>query len=206
VTFQDTCTLEPDWRSPGEALCPERFPLSELLKIRSRVGSYWWNVLYQQRPSPAQGAIFQRAWIKPPFPRTQPRRFAPLVLSCDLSFKGEEQNDHCGFVLMGLLLSDATGPHQTGRRPAAGQPPGNGPLDPQLELEVIWAARPHFDLPQTIRLLLSTLAALDAQGLRPQAVLIEDAANGPGCAANPQAQGAGPAAGPRPWQQGVRAY
>jgi len=107
---------------------------------------------------------------------------------------------------MGLLLSDATGPHQTGRRPAAGQPPGNGPLDPQLELEVIWAARPHFDLPQTIRLLLSTLAALDAQGLRPQAVLIEDAANGPGCAANPQAQGAGPAAGPRPWQQGVRAY
>jgi hypothetical protein len=81
--FPDTCTVEPDWRSPGEALCPERFPLSELLKIRSRVGSYWWNALYQQRPSPAQGAIFQRAWIKPPFPRTQPRRFAPLVLSCD---------------------------------------------------------------------------------------------------------------------------
>ncbi len=41
------------------------------------------------------------------------------------------------------------------------------------------AARHHFDLPQTIRFLLSTLAALDAQGLRPQAVLIEDAANGP---------------------------
>ena len=37
----------------------------------------------------------------------------------------------------------------------------------------------HVDLPQTIRFLLSTLAALDAQGLRPQAVLIEDAANGP---------------------------
>jgi predicted phage terminase large subunit-like protein len=178
-TFPDTCTVEPDWRSPGEALCPERFPLSELLKIRSRVGSYWWNALYQQRPSPAQGAIFQRAWIKPPFPRTQPRRFAPLVLSCDLSFKGEEQNDHCGFVLLGLLLPDAAGPPQTGRRPVAGQPPGNGPLAPQLELEVIWAARHHFDLPQTIRFLLSTLAALDAQGLRPQAVLIEDAANGP---------------------------
>ncbi|MCP9820257.1 terminase [Synechococcus sp. Cruz-9H2] len=171
LSFPASCTLEPDWRAPGEALCPERFPLSELLKIRSRVGSFWWNALYQQRPSPATGSIFQRAWIRPPFPREHQRRYAPLVLSCDLSFKGEEQNDHCGFVLMGLLLPDALQP--TVLAQAA------GPLAPQLELEVIWAARHHFDLPQTIRFLLSTLAALDAQGLRPQAVLIEDAANGP---------------------------
>jgi hypothetical protein len=33
--------LVPDWRKPGEALCPERFPLGELLKIRARLGSYW---------------------------------------------------------------------------------------------------------------------------------------------------------------------
>jgi hypothetical protein len=170
LPFPASCTVEPDWRQPGEALCPERFPLSELLKIRSRVGSFWWNALYQQRPSPVQGAIFQRAWIKPPFPREQTRRFAPLVLSCDLSFKGEEQNDHCGFVLMGLLQPDRH--PQDPRRPLP-------PPAPQLELEVIWAARHHFDLPQTIRFLLSTLAALDAQGLRPQGVLIEDAANGP---------------------------
>ena len=163
----------------GGALCPERFPLSELLKIRSRVGSYWWNALYKQRPSPAQGAVFQRAWIKPPFPRRQPRRIAPLVLSCDLSFKGEEQNDHCGFVLMGLLLPDAASPQQAGRRSSAGEPIRKGPLALLLELEVIWAATLHFDLPQTIRFLISTLAALDAQGLRPQAVPIEDAANGP---------------------------
>ncbi|WP_259727326.1 terminase [Synechococcus sp. CS-1326] len=169
-SFPASCTVEPDWRKPGEALCPERFPLSELLKIRTRVGSFWWNALFQQRPSPMQGAIFQRAWIKPPFPREQPRRFSPLVLSCDLSFKGEEHNDHCGFVLMGLLLPDR--PPQDPRLPPQSAPQ-------QLELEVIWAARHHFDLPQTIRFLLSTLAALDAQGLRPHAVLIEDAANGP---------------------------
>ncbi|MCP9915338.1 terminase [Cyanobium sp. ATX 6F1] len=170
-SFPSSCTVEPDWRLPGEALCPERFPLSELLKIRTRVGSFWWNALFQQRPSPMQGAIFQRAWIKPPFPREQPRRFSPLVLSCDLSFKGEEHNDHCGFVLMGLLLPDSAGPQQLG--------PLARPQAAQLELEVIWAARHHFDLPQTLRFLLSTLAALDAQGLRPHAVLIEDAANGP---------------------------
>jgi hypothetical protein len=61
-------TIEPDLREPGEALCPERFPLSELLKIRSRVGSFWWNALHQQRPSSQAGSIFQRAWILPPFP------------------------------------------------------------------------------------------------------------------------------------------
>ena len=44
---------------------------------------------------------------------------------------------------------------------------------------MIWAATLHFDMPQTIRFLNFTLAALDAQGLRPQAVLIEDTANGP---------------------------
>ena len=37
--FPASCSLEPDWRHPGQALCPEQFPLSELLKNRSRVGS-----------------------------------------------------------------------------------------------------------------------------------------------------------------------
>ena len=63
------CTLVPDWRHPGEAICPERFPLSELVKIRARLGAYWWAALYQQRPSPASGSIFLRNWIRPPFPR-----------------------------------------------------------------------------------------------------------------------------------------
>jgi hypothetical protein len=180
--FPPTCTLVPDWRKPGEALCPERFPLGELLKIRARLGSYWWQALYQQRPSPAAGSIFLRAWIRPPFERQGQRHYGPLILSCDLSFKGEEESDHCGFVLMDLLHPD---PKSEERNHHPGNPlgkPQGRPIAPpvrELELEVLWAARHRFGLPETVRFLLASLAALQQQGLKPDAVLIEDAANGP---------------------------
>ena len=172
-------SLIPDWRQRGEALCPERFPLSELVKIRARLGAYWWAALYQQRPSPASGSIFLRNWIRPPFPREatsqaagRQRQYALLALSCDLSFKGEAESDYCGFCLVGLLappprqLNPRTGEHE-------------GPLQiTALEMEVLWAARHRFGLPEVIRFLLGCLQALEQQGLRPNAVLIEDAANG----------------------------
>jgi hypothetical protein len=170
-----TCTLIPDWRQLGEALCPERFPLPELIKIRARLGAYWWAALYQQRPSPASGSIFLRQWIRPPFPREQghQRQYALLALSCDLSFKGDAESDYCGFCLAGLLA-----PPPRAVIPRTGEP--DGPAPPAaLEIEVLWAARHRFGLPEVIRFLLGCLGALEQQGLRPNAVLIEDAANGP---------------------------
>ena len=175
-----TCTLIPDWRQPGEALCPERFPLPELVKIRARLGAYWWAALYQQRPSPASGSIFLREWIRPPLPRDpgvasggRQHSYALLALSCDLSFKGEAESDYCGFCLAGLLA-----PTARNAIPRSGD--SEAPI-PQtaLEIEVLWAARHRFGLPEVIRFLLSCLQALEQQGLRPNAVLIEDAANGP---------------------------
>jgi len=170
-----TCTLIPDWRQRGEALCPERFPLPELLKIRARLGAYWWAALYQQRPSPASGSIFLRQWIRPPFPRPdgRQRQYALLALSCDLSFKGEAESDYCGFCLAGLLA-----PQPRTVNPRSGEL--QGPTAPtELQIEVLWAARHRFGLPEVIRFLLGCLEALEQQGLRPNAVLIEDAANGP---------------------------
>lgn len=170
-----TCTLIPDWRQAGEALCPERFPLPELLKIRARLGAYWWAALYQQRPSPASGSIFLRQWIRPPFPREEgnQRQYALLALSCDLSFKGEAESDYCGFCLAGLLA-----PPARTAIPRSGEPDGPAPTA-ALEIEVLWAVRHRFGLPEVIRFLLGCLEALEQQGLRPHAVLIEDAANGP---------------------------
>jgi predicted phage terminase large subunit-like protein len=190
-----TCTKVADWRQPGEALCPERVPLAVLQRIRTRLGSYWWNALYQQRPSPAEGLLFRKDWIQPPLPVApgQPRRYAPLVLSCDLSFKDGKDNDACGFALLGLLE-----PH---RHPAAdarrqglvlaanaGAARGQSSDDAlapdrdlwaELQIEALWAHRQQLDLPGVIKFLLASLAALERQGLRPNAVLIEDAANGP---------------------------
>ena len=191
-----TCTRVPDWRQPGEALCPERVPLEVLQRIRTRLGSFWWNALYQQRPSPAEGLLFRKSWIQSPLPIApgQPRRYAPLVLSCDLSFKDGKDNDACGFALLGLLepqrhlavearrqglvlATNAAGAHRPGRHASEGV---HAP-DPwaELQIETLWAHRQRLDLPGVIKFLLASLASLERQGLRPNAVLIEDAANGP---------------------------
>jgi predicted phage terminase large subunit-like protein len=58
-----TCTVEPDWREPGEPLNPQRRPIERLSKITKRIGAYWWNALFQQRPRPAEGKLFKRAWL-----------------------------------------------------------------------------------------------------------------------------------------------
>jgi predicted phage terminase large subunit-like protein len=59
-----TCTLEPDDRDEGEPLCPERYPLRKLEAIRARLGSYFWNALYQQAPRPREGQTFRREWFE----------------------------------------------------------------------------------------------------------------------------------------------
>jgi predicted phage terminase large subunit-like protein len=190
-----TCTKVADWRQPGEALCPERVPLAVLQRIRTRLGSYWWNALYQQRPSPAEGLLFRKNWIQPPLPVApgQPRRYAPLVLSCDLSFKDGKENDACGFALLGLLepqrhpavdarrqglaLAANAGASRVQSNDVALAPGAD--LWAELQIEALWAHRQQLDLPGVIKSLLASLAALERQGLRPNAVLIEDAANGP---------------------------
>jgi predicted phage terminase large subunit-like protein len=205
LRFPDTCSLEPDWRQPGQPLCPERFPAAELEQIRIRAGSYWWNALYQQRPSPAEGLLFQRHWLLQTPQREQPQRgnqqrgqqkpFSPLVLSCDLSFKGGEGNDYCAFVLLGLLAEqraihpaiEAHGQglqlHRTAASACSGRVAPEGALGrsaaPSHRIEVLWGQHHHLDLPGVVKFLGQCLATLKAQGLCPDAVLIEDAANGP---------------------------
>ena len=219
LRFPDTCSLEPDWRQPGQPLCPERFPAAELEQIRIRAGSYWWNALYQQRPSPAEGLLFQRHWLLHTPQREQPQRgpvhrgnhqkgqqkpFSPLVLSCDLSFKGGEGNDYCAFVLLGLLAEqravhpavEAHGQglqlHRTAASTRNGRVAPGGALgrsepvgapsrsaEPSHRIEVLWSQHHHLDLPGVVKFLGQCLATLKAQGLGPDAVLIEDAANGP---------------------------
>ena len=197
LQFPATCTLEPDWRQPGEPLCPERFPLAELEQIRIRAGSYWWNALYQQRPSPAEGLLFQRQWIRAA-ERTsrcdqahgQQKPYAPLVLSCDLSFKGGEGNDYCGFCLIGLH-ADAQSKHpaaaakaqglQLHRTAAQGPPPASTPASATgaASITVLWSQHQRLDLPGVVKFLIQTLEQLNQQGLAPDAVLVEDATNGP---------------------------
>jgi predicted phage terminase large subunit-like protein len=54
-----TCTLEPDPREVGEALCPKRYDVDKLKKIARRIGDYFWNALYRQRPTAHEGNMFK---------------------------------------------------------------------------------------------------------------------------------------------------
>ena len=108
------------------------------------------------------------------------------MLSCDLSFKDGKDNDACGFALLGLLEPQRH-PAAEARRQGlalasnAGAAQGVHAPDPwaELQIEALWAYRQRLDLPGVIKFLLASLVSLERQGLRPNAVLIEDAANGP---------------------------
>jgi predicted phage terminase large subunit-like protein len=57
---------EPDplGRKPGEPLFPERITLQQLEMTQEDVGPYVWASLYQQRPSPKEGALFSKEWFE----------------------------------------------------------------------------------------------------------------------------------------------
>lgn len=90
-TFPETCTVEPDWRSPGEALCPERFDAVKLNRIKGKVGTLFWSALYQQRPSPLEGECFKRSWWQ--FYQELPAEFDQIVQSWDCAFKETSKSD-----------------------------------------------------------------------------------------------------------------
>lgn len=50
-------------RRAGEPLNAERYPVEELLKIKSVLGSWAFESLYQQRPMPVEGGLFKREWF-----------------------------------------------------------------------------------------------------------------------------------------------
>lgn len=50
-------------RELGAALCPERFDVDALKRIRGVLGHSFY-ALYQQRPQPAEGGMFKRPWFK----------------------------------------------------------------------------------------------------------------------------------------------
>jgi predicted phage terminase large subunit-like protein len=80
------------FRRQGEALWPERFPLSELARIRAEVGEQVWASLYQQKPAAAEGVIFKREWwntYKTPIEI----QFVKVIQSWDTAFKTGAEND-----------------------------------------------------------------------------------------------------------------
>ena len=85
VSLPAIAEVDESFRRAGEPLWPEKFPLSDLQRIRQSVGSAAWASLYQQRPSAAEGAIFKRDWLRRY--RDLPNSFQKIIQSWDTAFK-----------------------------------------------------------------------------------------------------------------------
>lgn len=94
VNYEAIASKDEPNRKKGEALHPDRFPLSELLKIKKVVGERDWASLYQQSPVPDGGALFKSNWLRYWTDETLPPHFDMVLLSWDMAFKGDSSSDY----------------------------------------------------------------------------------------------------------------
>ncbi|MDR1021166.1 MAG: phage terminase large subunit [Synergistaceae bacterium] len=137
-------------RREGDALWERRFNKKKLLRIKAVIGSYEWAALYQQRPSPAEGAIFLREWWRyyGEKPAEIAGRMQEIAQSWDASFKDGSDNSY-----------------------VVGQVWGKRDADRYLLDQV----RAHMDFPATVK----AVMALKAKWGKTGRIYIEDKANGP---------------------------
>ena len=81
-------------RKAGEALHPERYPLSTLLQIQKTIGSRDWEALYQQHPVPDGGALFKLEWFRRWTASSLPPEFDHTLMSWDMTFKDSKKSDY----------------------------------------------------------------------------------------------------------------
>jgi len=95
-------------RSVGEALWPERYNDDDLARIKRVEGTRSWNALYQQRPVPAGGGMFNRSWFRyyedfedyyilkrgDQADRRIQKDHCWRFMTCDLAFTDKSQSDY----------------------------------------------------------------------------------------------------------------
>jgi predicted phage terminase large subunit-like protein len=141
---------ESDDRREGAALWPDRYNAKRLSTIKRVVGAYEWAALFQQRPSPSEGAIFLREWWKyyDESPGIMASRMDEIIQSWDMTFKDNTGND---FVV--------------------GQTWGKKGADRFL----LDQARARMDFPATVK----AVCAMKSKWPQANRIYVEDKANGP---------------------------
>jgi predicted phage terminase large subunit-like protein len=98
------CELIKDWREEaGIALCPQRYDITELERIREAIGSRDFASLYQQRPAPEGGNLFDPSWWQYYNHDTQMPEFQRIMLSVDCTFTDAKNSDY----VVGLVVGQA---------------------------------------------------------------------------------------------------
>ena len=96
------CPTITDWREePGEALCPQRYDVDALERIREAVGSRDFASLYQQRPAPEGGNMFSPDWWQYYSYDTPLPDFQRVMLSVDATFTATSKSDYVVGAVVG---------------------------------------------------------------------------------------------------------
>ena len=83
----------------GTSFYPEKFPVTELARIRAVVGEYDWASLYDQRPRPAGGSFFTEAsLLVDGKPVDVPQHVDTVFAVLDTALKTGRANDGVGVV------------------------------------------------------------------------------------------------------------
>lgn len=85
-----------DPREIGDPLWRAKFPLKKVQQQKKTMGSYKFNALHQQNPTPPEGTIIKRTWFK--FWNELPDRFDEMIQSWDFAEGGEEGHFTVGGV------------------------------------------------------------------------------------------------------------
>lgn len=91
---------DPLGREVGEALWAERYPNKELDAIRTALGSYVWNSLYQGKPTSREGGMFDTDWL--PVVQNRPAAIRRAVRYWDLAAT-EDSGDYTAGLRIELL-------------------------------------------------------------------------------------------------------
>lgn len=96
------------WSDPrkgeGDPLWPERFGVQQIADLKRSLGSYATAGQLQQRPSPAGGGIWQRAWWKRY--AAKPAKFDEVIQSWDMAFKDLTSSDFVVGQVWGRVGAD----------------------------------------------------------------------------------------------------
>lgn len=96
------CKTIEDWRKePGIALCPQRYDVQALQRIRQAVGPREWSALYQQRPAPEGGNMFNANWWNYYQSRQDIPAMDRVMLSVDCTFTGGKNSDYVVGLVVG---------------------------------------------------------------------------------------------------------
>lgn len=100
LDFPAIATHDEKYRKAGEALHPERYPLSALKKIRKTLAPRDWAALYQQNPQVEEGAYFSKNMVR--YYRSNPPKYMDIYAAGDLAISKKEQADYTVFLVAGV--------------------------------------------------------------------------------------------------------